>query len=336
LNDFKFSAGYFGKLPNFPDFIKYNAAGPEILMLDKWIQEGILHGKKTGINNFQNNRPEWKNLYSSSPPIYFLFPFTRTEIILLGIIYPSWDKSGREFPFIIFLNINKNKTGGMPAYLFLLSFCEWFDFCNQFFDEVKSFAPAGKESLSSVNLKLNNLSDMSFIRDKNLFEKFKISYNNFITESTQKEFRERVLGDSDGLKFWTLLNNLESGLSFLRYKPGASVSFGVKTALVNNKEYNFFDIGFFINIVMIITGRDSGLPGIFIKNENSYSQLFLFFSSPMPQHFTDLFYSSGSEGRILNANTETNIEETNSQRNLFLGNPQLKLKEILTEFNLNK
>ena len=35
------TTGYFGKLPKFADFIKHNASGDEILLIDNWIQEGI-------------------------------------------------------------------------------------------------------------------------------------------------------------------------------------------------------------------------------------------------------------------------------------------------------
>ncbi|HVO74582.1 MAG TPA: type VI secretion system-associated protein TagF [Ignavibacteriaceae bacterium] len=328
--DYKFSAGYFGKLPNFPDFIKYNAAMPEILILDKWIQDGILWGRKTGKNYFRNTQAGRGNAFDISSPLYFLFPFTRTENILLGIIYPSSDKTGREFPFIIFMSLSKNKTSGLPAYLFPLFFSEWFDFCNLFFTEISSLVSSGKESLLSLNLKLNHPPVLPFIGEKNLLQSTKISYNNFISENIQQEFCEKVLEDSNGLKFSNLLNNLVSSLSFLRLKPDSSVSFGIKITMIHNPDYVFFYIGFFIQTVMIISRKDSN-PGIFIKNEKSFTHLFIFFNCPVPQHYTDLFYDNGESERMINANALRNSEKINTWINFFSGNPKGNLKDILNE-----
>ena len=89
------SIGFLGKLPQFSDFIKLNASSKEILVLDNWIQEGLALAKLKYKN-------DWHNYYNNCPKIYFIYPFTDTENILLGVIFPAKDRSGRNYPFIMF------------------------------------------------------------------------------------------------------------------------------------------------------------------------------------------------------------------------------------------
>jgi type VI secretion system ImpM family protein len=327
-SDFKFSAGYFGKLPHYPDFIKYNTSGPEILILDKWIQDGILAAVKL--------KSDWENFYINSSPINFLFPFTGTGNIILGLIHPSFDKTGREFPFIIFMNINKNIIGNIPVYLFPLSFRESFDFFAGLFNEIKLLDPLGKENLAVINNKFNYQSLPSFIRNNqthSFSENSVSSYHNFLAETNHKEFRERVLEDYDGSRIMNLLNNLNRSLSFLRSQKNVSISFGVKISFIHNKDYSYFDLGFFINIILLIAGKTSLLPALFFKNENSHTHLYIFFCNPMPRHFIDLFYDSGDTERILNSNVSAGTEEMNTFKKSSLTG-ELKLKDVINELQL--
>lgn len=88
-------SGYFGKLPEFNDFIKYNAGSPEILYIDNWLQEGLAKVKA-------KFKAEWKDKYDSLPPTGFFLPVPSSDKIAAGMMYAGKDKSGREFPFIMF------------------------------------------------------------------------------------------------------------------------------------------------------------------------------------------------------------------------------------------
>lgn|GEM_PF-3900465 len=96
--DSKLTAGYFGKLPQYNDFIKYNAGGPEILKLDDWIQKGIKLGKK-------KMKEGWKHAYRNSPVYNFIYPFTDSPNLIAGTIEAGYDKSKREYPFIVFATL---------------------------------------------------------------------------------------------------------------------------------------------------------------------------------------------------------------------------------------
>jgi len=112
-NTKEISSGYFGKLPEFNDFVKFNSGLPEILFIDKWIQEGIANARL-------KLKSDWKQKYEILPPTNFYIPFSSSERAAAGIIFPSSDKSGREFPIVIFSVIplkNFERTSLIPAKL---------------------------------------------------------------------------------------------------------------------------------------------------------------------------------------------------------------------------
>ncbi len=94
-NSTEYLTGYFGKLPEFNDFIKFNSASPEITFIDNWLQEGLSYTKL-------KYKSEWKTKYETLPPTNFFIPVPSSEKFATGMIYASKDKSNRDFPFIIF------------------------------------------------------------------------------------------------------------------------------------------------------------------------------------------------------------------------------------------
>lgn len=289
----KFSGGYFGKLPEYTDFVKFNSGGPEILLLDRWIQEGIIYTKKYFSHSSQinTNRNVFQNNFFS---INFFSPFTGSGSNLIGTIYPSHDKSGREFPFIIFMNIAKNYTD-IPSHLLYPFFSHLYEYFNEMFNERE------KGNLSGLNHNISGFhspdSDIS-ISAGNLLNSYKV----FLENTDQKEFRESVLNDTDGSVLLNLLNNLKGGLSFLRSKTDVSVSFGVKISFNRVKEYKNFESAFLLHAVLSAAGKTSLAPAIFLKQEESLAHLFIFLCSPLPHHFMELISGKHNDERILDAN----------------------------------
>lgn len=94
-NTTEFSSGYFGKLPEFNDFIKFNAGSAEILFIDRWLQDGLAYARL-------KSKSEWKEKYEYLQPTCFFIPVPSSERIAAGMLYAGKDKSNREFPFLIF------------------------------------------------------------------------------------------------------------------------------------------------------------------------------------------------------------------------------------------
>ena len=92
------SLGCYGKLPLSPEFIRYNANSLEVQALDQWFQEG-LHQAKSRIGS------NWSTEYLKSGPWNFLFAPEGGSHFLIGVLMPSKDQAGREFPLFMFLRL---------------------------------------------------------------------------------------------------------------------------------------------------------------------------------------------------------------------------------------
>jgi type VI secretion system ImpM family protein len=93
-------SGCFGKLPIYDDFIRYNVHGRKILELDEWIQQGYSHHTRRA----QINTSE-ENLDNSSYHFLLTGSLDKNETVV-GTLMGSEDKSGRQYPFVIFKSLS--------------------------------------------------------------------------------------------------------------------------------------------------------------------------------------------------------------------------------------
>ena len=84
MGDFPYQVAYFGKLPGFGDFVRYNAGGGEVRIFEQWIQEGLYFSQKQYAQ-------EWNSLYPDSPTHCFMFAPPEGALCLLGILKASRD-----------------------------------------------------------------------------------------------------------------------------------------------------------------------------------------------------------------------------------------------------
>jgi len=93
---------YFGKLPAFGDFLRFNAAKPEMQNFDNWLQEGLYYAKKELKTNFER---QFQSLSLS-----FFYPDNETGNVLVGGLKSSNDQIGRHYPFYASVLIPKPKA----------------------------------------------------------------------------------------------------------------------------------------------------------------------------------------------------------------------------------
>ncbi|HTT72231.1 MAG TPA: type VI secretion system-associated protein TagF [Anaeromyxobacteraceae bacterium] len=83
------SAGLFGKLPAYGDFVRVRAAEPAARAFAAWLSEGYEAARQGGVHR----GPE---------PVRFLYRPSALEGVLLGVLADSADKVGRRFPLAVF------------------------------------------------------------------------------------------------------------------------------------------------------------------------------------------------------------------------------------------
>jgi type VI secretion system protein ImpM len=99
--------GYYGKLPVSTEFIRCQASGSEMDELDQWIREGMYHAKT-------NLGPTWSTNFAQAGPWRFLYLPRQGSQFLTGILMPSHDQAGREFPFLLYLLLDKEEFHHIP------------------------------------------------------------------------------------------------------------------------------------------------------------------------------------------------------------------------------
>jgi len=88
-----FEIGWFGKLPCAGDFIYRRLPRSLLSGLDNWLQQGL--------SQLRGTYPaDWRGIYDTAPTWNCAIPASVTQVdqTLIGLITPSRDRVGREFP----------------------------------------------------------------------------------------------------------------------------------------------------------------------------------------------------------------------------------------------
>ena len=95
------SATFFGKVPGRGDFVKGAGQHPLIGMLDSWV---------SGAMELISADPGWKAAYDAACPVDFAFVGARSGVSVVGHLRPSFDASGRRFPFLAAAAVERGDT----------------------------------------------------------------------------------------------------------------------------------------------------------------------------------------------------------------------------------
>jgi type VI secretion system ImpM family protein len=104
---YRSTLGYYGKLPVSAEFIRCQASGTEIDELDQWFREGMYYAKS-------HLGSSWPVEFVKGDPWGFLYLPRENGRFLTGMLKPSCDKAGREFPFLLYLILNREEFREIP------------------------------------------------------------------------------------------------------------------------------------------------------------------------------------------------------------------------------
>jgi type VI secretion system protein ImpM len=99
------SVALLGKAPCQGDFIRWNAADPVSAQFHKWLEEGHEAVRRA-------------NLTLSAEPICFVYSAAGGRQALLGMMAPSSDKVGRQFPLTVYVPVDLGPISGNAATLY--------------------------------------------------------------------------------------------------------------------------------------------------------------------------------------------------------------------------
>lgn len=326
-NKYHFSIGYFGKLPAYPDFIKYNAGTDEIIKLDNWIQEGIIKAK-------DNLKSEWKTAYRNSPRHNFLYSFPNSSSIMLGIMFPGTDKSEREFPFLAYLIVKNKILKHTPAHILNLEYLKLFDFFNNDFKH----SPEGESISAFVNM-------IETVQAHDPPDEA-IEYQNYLSATTVNKYFERTFGSSDSNiknKLIGYFDKFFSGKynSKLNSSLNAIIPDAIKIHLNSQEDFIKLDIAFLFNLISAFADNAYYLPVSFWTKYDNISIIYFYLNSPDAENYIELINPQIQNERTLSIEVTGNnsLSDGNNQSaaiNKLLEKQELTLSELLEKIQESK
>lgn len=305
------SAGYWGKLPTFPDFVKHNSGSDEVQDFDKWLNEGMYSAR-------QKFMFDWDQVYLNSGSYNFIFPYGTK--ILTGVIFPGKDKSRRLSPFTRFL-LAENGSG-LKTHLFPLYYSGFYENFTLFLSDALSCSTNEEIAGKSNNIPVLDETE-SGIKEADYF--------NFLYSAKTGSI-SKVNQSSLIILFYNLISVLAS---FNSLSPG-EFKLGLRFPVPGN---NFSMVCFWLQCTLIIAGTDK-LPYLFWSTEEeSGGYCYLFLRKPGTHFFPVLLKPGLEQDDIVKLDTEGNIEKAknNIHNDLLaiLENPDSPLVNII-QFLTNK
>jgi type VI secretion system ImpM family protein len=98
-------ASCFGKLSTRGDFVRANAEGRAMRDLDAWMQRGVAEAKR-------HLGADLAAVFEASGPMCFFIEVPNAPHALAGALRPSRDRSGRRYPFLVAVEIEKRQLDG--------------------------------------------------------------------------------------------------------------------------------------------------------------------------------------------------------------------------------
>lgn len=309
-----FSAGCFGKLPTFGDFVRHNAASREARALDQWIQEG-LYFAKTRLGY------AWDEAFKKAPAYHFLFYSESAERFLVGLLQPSRDKGERKYPFLVFVQVDRPRFGEHVPLIPLIF--------TSFFEQAQSFIGHAANGLEAREIagRVERL-NVPVPTDWGVWER---RLDEQLSAITLEELLLKLFANFADPKKYLLMKNLTESLLPFRQRNPANLKFGLRFPLTADSQSAGVETSFWLQASLRLLGNPAVTP-IFFWNT---THLFLFWRQPVPRNLlqfikvdeiSDMICELDSEGQDKIAEAAGRLPAT--YRTL-MEMPQLKLPEVL-------
>jgi type VI secretion system protein ImpM len=293
---------YFGKLPRFGDFIRYNAGGSEIRSMEQWIQEGIHYSQ-------QQFSSDWDAVFTASPRYGFVFCPDGSDRFLLGVLMASRDKIGRRYPFVISLRLAKSALDGGAIFRLPLAYSAFLLRAGGLLNRLADESSVHDIAALANSLAVSTLDDPVGASDE---------LDAYLRSTSLAAFWEAVLDDRRDRRKFLLMKNLVDILSPLRGNQPERLTLGLRFPLGRNRDRLHVIIGTWMRLCMRMLGDPILWPTFFWGREGPErpSYLYLFLSAPSYKNFTHLVYPQGESDILCRLEEEGGGDPTNDAERL--------------------
>jgi type VI secretion system ImpM family protein len=302
---------YFGKLPDFSDFVRHNASGDDVRAFEQWIQEALYLASR----HFDHN---WTSVFRSAPAYHFLFASENQTVLLIGIFQPSHDKSERTYPFVVSRRMDSQLLPDHDVALIPLAF-------RPFFRSSVSLIQDGLKGLplSEITLGLDGVrGDLA-----HNFATGSADFEDYLQSTPQDRFWSALFGDFENPQKFSLIKNLFDILgSYLSNMP-IRRTLGLRFPLGRDDSSRHQEVCFWMNVCLKRLGKAWLPPTIFwpVSEKDDPPYLFFFLAQPSPRALLPLIDPASDYNIIFKLEGE--VEETISEPPLGLSFPYRPLLE---------
>jgi len=315
--------GYFGKLAKCGDFIRYNSSSQEINEFDQWLQEG-LYFAKTQFNE------QWDLVYEISPMYHFLFFPDNRDRFLLGVFRPSYDKSERKYPFLLSINIDREKIENVLVPLIPIVF-------KQFFQQAQELINRAFRGWEIEEIIDNADKIVMPIPNREVVEVGE--YKQYFETTNLETFWRGLFGDFEDPRKYLLFKNLTEIILPFRDQNADRLGLGFRFPLNDGNQTVYEDVSFWIQACLSLLRNNSVLPNLFwtFPKDDNKNYLYLFFRQPSSKIFVQLVQSSLDNDNICKLEEEGMDKFTDSAQQIsardhaLLDNKELLLVDFLRQ-----
>jgi type VI secretion system ImpM family protein len=267
-----YPAGCLGKLPGFADFVRHNATARETLALDEWIHHGLYYAQ-------QILRTEWDSSYEKAPAYSFIFWPENSDRFLVGHMRSSRDRSGRRYPFVVSLLVDRLRYGAGYVHLAPAAFAA-------FLEDARQFVELAMDGLDLREI-ARRVQELSLPVESG---NGKEDYRQFLHGTTLRDFCVDVFGSSEGPAKQTVFESLADILLPFRQRPIVRLSLGLRFPLSAVFSRSCLEAGFWLDASLRIARQNAVAPLVFWTTEGPGlgGAAYLFFRPPSPKSFVNL------------------------------------------------
>jgi type VI secretion system ImpM family protein len=267
-----YPAGCLGKLPAFADFVRHNATARETLALDEWIQHGLYHAQ-------QLLQTEWDSSFENAPAYNFIFWPENSDRFLVGYMRPGRDRSGRRYPFVVSLLVDRPRYGAKYVHLAPAAFAV-------FLKDARQFAELAMDGLDLREI-ARRVQALSLPVESGRGEE---DYRQFLRGTTLRDFCKELFGSFDGPVKQTVFENLADILLPFRQRPIVRLSLGLRFPLSTASSRSCLETSFWLDASLRMVKQNAVAPLLFWTTGGSAlgGAAYLFFRPPSPKNFVYL------------------------------------------------
>lgn len=316
-----FSAGAFGKLPQFGDFFKHNAGSREMSAFDQWLQQGIFHAK-------MQLKQEWEAAFDAAPAQHFLFYADNPERFLLGVFQPSQDRTVRRYPFWVSLQIERPGLGEALTLLTPVLF-------SSFLAQARGLIQDARNGLSMPEI-VTRVEALQTPFTGSLQNEIR-RHRNYLDAVTLRGFCQSVFGSFEDQRKYLLFKNLIDILAPLRRQDLSRMNLGLRFPLGPEEQARPHEACFWLYACSRLLGNPVMTPILFwsAPQAEKKAHLYFYFRSPSPKNFLPLVRPETQSDSICELEEEGAAQLASAEQALaapyrtLLQAPEMSLSEAL-------